>query len=149
MPASLLACPWVSENRGTGQDRGMGIGLSIFLIALGAILTFAVNWSIGALDLDAVGWILMVVGVIGLVLFFYFWNQRRVPQAVSAMRQRQVTERARTYDDPTPPPPTTATMVTPQPPSAQVTTVMPSVPAPTATATAPVVSSSQGRPEGS
>jgi Domain of unknown function (DUF6458) len=131
----------------------MGIGIGIFLIALGAILTFAVDWSIGGLDLDAVGWILMVVGVGGLVLFFYFWNQRRIPQAAPAVRQRQVTERPRTYDDPTPPPPTTATMVAPQPPSALVTAVTPQVPAPaqvtTVTATAPVVSSSRGRPEGS
>lgn len=131
----------------------MGIGLGIFLIALGAILTFAVDWSIGGLDLDAVGWILMIVGVGGLVLFFYLWNQRRIPQAAPAVRQRRVTARPRTYDDPTPPPPTTATMVAPQPPSVQVTTVTPQVPAPaqvtTVTATAPVVSSSRGRPEDS
>jgi hypothetical protein len=128
----------------------MGIGVGIFLIALGAILTFAVDWSIGGLDLDAVGWILMVVGVGGLILFF-FWNQRRVPQTAATARQRQGTVQPRTYDDPTPPPPSTvtthrtqspppatATMVMPQPPPATVTTV---------SATAPVVGPSQGRPE--
>jgi len=95
----------------------------------------------------------MIAGVGGLVLFSYFWNQRRIPQAIAAVRQRQVTERPRTYNDPTPPPPTTATMVAPPPPTAQVTTVTPHVPAPaqvtTVTAAAPVVSSSRGRPEGS
>ena len=46
----------------------MGIGVSIFLLALGAILTFAVNASLGALDINVVGIILMVAGAIGLLL---------------------------------------------------------------------------------
>lgn len=125
----------------------MSIGIGIFLIMLGAILTFAVDWSIGGLDLQAVGWILMVAGVGGLILFFYQWNRRRVPQAVTVMRQRQATKVPRTYDDPTPvpavptvtPPPPLPETVMPQPlPPAQVTTV---------TATAPVAASSLGRPE--
>jgi hypothetical protein len=128
----------------------MGIGVGIFLIALGAILTFAVDWSIGGLDLHAVGWILMVVGVGGLILFFYFWNQRRVPEAVAAVRQRQVAEVPRTYDEPTPPPPTMTTVTPPRPP-APVTMVVPQpppAPVTTVTATAPVVVSSQARPDG-
>ncbi|MDX6584610.1 MAG: hypothetical protein QOI10_3794 [Solirubrobacterales bacterium] len=44
----------------------MGIGVSIFLIAIGAILTFAVNLSVSGLDLSTVGVILMVVGGVGL-----------------------------------------------------------------------------------
>lgn len=47
----------------------MGIDVGIFLIALGAILTFAVDWTVGGLDLKAVGWILMAAGVAGLILF--------------------------------------------------------------------------------
>jgi hypothetical protein len=128
----------------------MGIGVGIFLIALGAILTFAVDWSIGGLDLHAVGWILMVVGVGGLILFFYFWNQRRVPEAVAAVRQRQVAEVPRAYDDPTPLPPTVTTVTPPQPP-APVTMVVPQpppAPVTTVTATAPVVVSSQTRRDG-
>lgn len=129
----------------------MGIGVGIFLIALGAILTFAVDWSIGGLDLNVVGWILMVVGVGGLILFLYFWNQRRGPQAVAAVRQRQVTEQPRTYDDPTPLPPSTVTSLTAMsPPPATATVVMPQPPpvtVATVSATAPVVASSQGRPE--
>jgi hypothetical protein len=46
----------------------MGIGVSIFLIALGAILTFAVNAELGAIDINVVGIILMVCGAIGLLL---------------------------------------------------------------------------------
>ncbi|MGX7675999.1 DUF6458 family protein [Plantactinospora sp. DSM 117369] len=55
----------------------MGIGTSIFLIALGAILTFALNVSIGGLDLDVVGWILMAAGVLGLIMTTVIWNNRR------------------------------------------------------------------------
>lgn len=46
----------------------MGIGISIFLIATGAILAFAVNVAVSGLDLSAVGVILMVVGAIGLAV---------------------------------------------------------------------------------
>lgn len=101
----------------------MGIGIGIFLIALGAILTFAVDWKVGGLDLHAVGWILMAAGVGGLLLFLYFWNRRRTPEAVTTMRQRRTADVARTYDDPTPPPPTAReTMETPQTPLPAQTT---------------------------
>jgi hypothetical protein len=55
----------------------MGIGVSIFLIALGAILTFALELRIGILDLSIVGWILMVAGVIGLIMTAFVWGPRR------------------------------------------------------------------------
>lgn len=45
----------------------MGIGVSVFLLAIGAILAFAVDLSVSGLDLATVGVILMVVGAIGLV----------------------------------------------------------------------------------
>lgn len=44
----------------------MGIGASVFLIAIGAILTFAVHVTVSGLDLSTIGVILMVVGAIGL-----------------------------------------------------------------------------------
>jgi len=52
----------------------MGFGTSIFLIAVGAILKFAVNWQVNEVDLQAVGVILMVVGAIGLIFSLIFWN---------------------------------------------------------------------------
>lgn len=52
----------------------MGIGVSIFLIAVGAILAFAVNVTTRGIDLDTVGVILMIVGVIGLLLSMIFWS---------------------------------------------------------------------------
>jgi hypothetical protein len=58
----------------------MGIGTSIFLIAVGAILKFAVHTSISGVSLQTIGVILMVVGVLGLVLSFFWltaWRDRR------------------------------------------------------------------------
>jgi hypothetical protein len=55
----------------------VGIGVSVFLIAVGAILTFALNVSLAGVDLDVVGWILMVAGVIGLVTTMVIWGNRR------------------------------------------------------------------------
>jgi len=52
----------------------MGLGVSLFLIAVGAILTFAVNATVSGLDINTIGWILMVVGVVGLVLSMIFWS---------------------------------------------------------------------------
>jgi hypothetical protein len=58
------------------EDIG-GIGGSIFLIAVGAILAFAVHVSIGWLSLNVVGYVLMVAGLVGLVLTLWFWSSRR------------------------------------------------------------------------
>ena len=48
---------------------------------------FPVRRAFAGVDLRVVGWILMLAGVAGLVLFFYFWNRRRAPGAsVTASR---------------------------------------------------------------
>jgi Domain of unknown function (DUF6458) len=54
----------------------MGIGASILLIVLGAILTFALNLNVGGVDMDLVGWILMIGGVIGLIFTTLIWGPR-------------------------------------------------------------------------
>jgi hypothetical protein len=46
----------------------MRLGTGIVLLALGAILTFAVRAEVSGLDLQVVGWILMAVGALGIVL---------------------------------------------------------------------------------
>ena len=50
----------------------MSIGLGIFLIVVGAILTFAIHVTVASIDLALVGWILMAAGVVvvGLGIFF-------------------------------------------------------------------------------
>ena len=45
----------------------MGIGVSVFLIAVGAIVTFALNVAVSGINLSTVGVILMIVGAIGLL----------------------------------------------------------------------------------
>ena len=54
----------------------MGIGVSIFLLAVGAILAFAVNASVNGLDVHVVGWILMAAGALGIVLFLAVFGPR-------------------------------------------------------------------------
>jgi hypothetical protein len=52
----------------------MGVGVSLVLIAVGAILIWAVNASVAGVDIDAVGVILLVVGALGVVLSMIFWS---------------------------------------------------------------------------
>ncbi|MFC4016763.1 DUF6458 family protein [Micromonospora sp. GCM10011542] len=68
----------------------MGIGASIFLIALGAIFAFAVEADLGWLDLSVVGWVLMLAGVAGLLTTLYFWNSRRRPVVAAPVREDHV-----------------------------------------------------------
>jgi hypothetical protein len=56
-----------------GGDE-VGIGASLFLIAAGAILAWAVEFESSGVDLNTVGVILLVVGVIGLLLSLLFWS---------------------------------------------------------------------------
>lgn len=53
----------------------MGIGIGIFFIAVGAVLAFAVSADVGGVSLDAIGWILMIVGVLGVVVGAMVWRR--------------------------------------------------------------------------
>ena len=53
----------------------MAIGTSLFLIAVGAILRFAVQDSIEEIDLTTVGLILMIVGILGLILGLFLMSR--------------------------------------------------------------------------
>lgn len=55
----------------------MTIGTSLFLIAAGAILKFAVTAHVAGIDLQVVGVILMIVGAVGLVLGLAMWASSR------------------------------------------------------------------------
>jgi hypothetical protein len=56
----------------------MGIGGSILLIVVGAILTFGLDdTDLGPFNLDTIGWIFQLAGLFGLLLTLYFWNSRR------------------------------------------------------------------------
>jgi len=69
----------------------MGIGGSIFLIAIGAILAFAVDAQFSGIDINVVGWVLMVAGLIGLAITVWYLNSRRRPVvAQPVVTQQQV-----------------------------------------------------------
>ena len=69
----------------------MGIGTSIFLIAAGAILYFAVNADVSGLEISTVGLILMLVGALGLVIsLFFLSSSRRAPGDRTVVRDREV-----------------------------------------------------------
>ena len=55
----------------------MRIGASLFLIAIGAILKFAVTKHVSGIDLQVVGVILIVIGAIGLLFELVMWGTRR------------------------------------------------------------------------
>jgi membrane protein implicated in regulation of membrane protease activity len=63
----------------------MTIGTSIFLIALGAILAFAVNATVAGFSIQTAGVILMVAGVVGLVMGLFLLNSRRARPAESTV----------------------------------------------------------------
>jgi len=89
----------------------MGIGGSIFLLALGAILAFAVDATIQGLDINVVGYVLMAAGLVGLIITIWFWNSRRAPRTVVEERpvirnDGQVVDEYRTVRRQDPPPPT-------------------------------------------
>ncbi len=56
------------------EARNLSLGVSIFLLVVGAILTFAVDVSASGFSINTVGIILMIAGALGLVLSLLFWS---------------------------------------------------------------------------
>jgi hypothetical protein len=52
----------------------MGIGVSLLLVAAGAILIWAVDVTVSGVELQTIGWILLIVGAIGALLSLVFWS---------------------------------------------------------------------------
>jgi predicted membrane channel-forming protein YqfA (hemolysin III family) len=74
----------------------MSIGASIFLLVIGAILTFAVDVTAEGFNINTVGIILMVAGVVGLLLSLLFWSSfspYRRRASVAHPEERVVEER--------------------------------------------------------
>ncbi len=75
----------------------MGTGASVFLLAVGAILTFAIETnSTEGFNINTIGIILMVAGAIGLIMFALVWGRR--DHVVDG--GTTVVESRRTYDRP-------------------------------------------------
>jgi ABC-type transport system involved in cytochrome c biogenesis permease subunit len=84
----------VDGPRPSGGESFMGIGVSIFLVAIGAILTFGLNVDTddsGVVNVDTIGVILMVIGAVGILLSMLFWSSWGGP----GTRQERIVERDR------------------------------------------------------
>jgi nitrate/nitrite transporter NarK len=68
----------------------MGIGMSVFLLAVGGILSFGVSDRISGVDLTAVGYVLMIAGAIGLAVALMFANQRSRTTHTSVHERRDI-----------------------------------------------------------
>lgn len=66
----------------------MGIGMSILLIAVGAILRWAVHWSPSEVDISTVGLIVFIVGLVGLVISLALWG----PWSNRTRRSRRIVD---------------------------------------------------------
>ena len=83
----------------------MSIGSGIFLIVIGAILTFALNFQVSFIDLDLVGWILMGAGVVILIIGLVLLTRRRSSSVtersgIDGASGERVTRRTSESDDP-------------------------------------------------
>jgi hypothetical protein len=68
----------------------MATGISLFFLAVGAILTFAVDTTLSGVDLDTIGVILMVIGLLGMLFSLVLWDNwspRRDDDVVVAGRR--------------------------------------------------------------
>ncbi len=70
----------------------MGLGVGLFLAAVGAVLAFAVSETVSGVNVHAVGWILLIVGIVGVVLSMIFWSSWAGPGYWSRRRTTHVDE---------------------------------------------------------
>ncbi len=77
----------------------MGLGVSIILIAVGAVLAFAVHVTTSGFNVNTVGYILLVVGIVGALISLVFWSSwrggfggRTVVEEGPATRRRTIVE---------------------------------------------------------
>jgi hypothetical protein len=52
----------------------MGLGVGLILAAVGAVLAFAVNTEVSGVNIHTIGWILLIVGIVGILLSLVFWS---------------------------------------------------------------------------
>jgi hypothetical protein len=76
----------------------MGLGIGILLAAVGAVLAFAVSADVSGVNIHTVGWILLIVGIVGIAISMIFWSSWAGPGYWSGPRRR-------TYIDEGPPGP--------------------------------------------
>jgi len=69
----------------------MGLGVGILLAAVGAVLAFAVTKEVNGVNIHAVGWILLIVGILGVALSMIFWSSWAGPGYFTSSRRRTTT----------------------------------------------------------
>jgi hypothetical protein len=74
------------------KEEAMGIGVSLLLIAVGAILIWAVDVAVSGVDLMAIGWILLIIGIVGMLLSMIFWSSWGGPAYFGSRRRTYVDE---------------------------------------------------------
>lgn len=71
---------------GRRRYHTMGIGVGIFLLAVGAILAFAIEWDPAGVSVDIMGWILMIAGALAILLELLVFAPRRRARPVADRR---------------------------------------------------------------
>ena len=105
------------QSAAAGDNAAVGLVVSLILIAAGAILVWAVNAEPEGLDIDVVGVVLIVIGLIGFLLSMLFWSswggpgsfRRRATYVEGDVAYRRPARRTTVVEDddvaPGPPPP--------------------------------------------
>jgi hypothetical protein len=89
-----------SSKANPSQEVVVGIGVSLILIAVGAVLAFAVDVTTSGFNINTIGYILLVVGIVGALISLVFWSswggvggaRRTVVDEGPATRRRTVVE---------------------------------------------------------
>ena len=72
----------------------MGFGVALVLVAIGAILTWAVSAEVSGVDIQVIGVILMIVGLVGFLLSLVFWSSWGGPAGIGRRRTTYVADDA-------------------------------------------------------
>jgi hypothetical protein len=91
-----MHCPSLGR---ADQGVDVDIGASLFLIGLGAIFAFAVNIDLPGIEIQVIGWILMIIGLFGMAVSFLYWRPRQRARRTGVVQERIYA------DDPSQPPP--------------------------------------------
>jgi len=70
----------------------MGIGVGLILSAVGAVLAFAVNKTVSGVNIHTIGWILLIVGIVGILLSLVFWSSWAGPGRYTSRRTTSVVD---------------------------------------------------------
>src|SRR5262249_54856610 len=82
LEATLVRC----SSRTPPKGGSMGLGVGLILSAVGAVLAFAVNKPVNGVDIHTIGWILLIVGIVGILLSLIFWSSWAGPGGWSRRR---------------------------------------------------------------